>query len=83
MVSRARPTSSDIVTGTSRIAPTSTSPDAAAPRASGGGHEQEGEDIAVLELPLDEAYAMAMDGRIDDAKTILLIQAAALKRHER
>jgi nudix-type nucleoside diphosphatase (YffH/AdpP family) len=57
--------------------------DAAAPRASGGGHEQEGEDIAVLELPLDEAYAMAMDGRIDDAKTILLIQAAALKRHER
>jgi nudix-type nucleoside diphosphatase (YffH/AdpP family) len=50
------------------------------PRAAGGGHEHEGEDIAVLELPLDEAYAMATDGRIDDAKTILLIQAARLGR---
>jgi hypothetical protein len=54
--------------------------DAAAPRAAGGGHAHEGEDIATLELPLDEAYAMAMDGRIDDAKTILLIQAAKLTR---
>jgi nudix-type nucleoside diphosphatase (YffH/AdpP family) len=54
--------------------------DATAPRAAGGGHEHEGEDIAVLELPLDEAYAMATDGRIDDAKTILLIQAAKLNR---
>jgi len=53
--------------------------DSAAPRAAGGGHEHEGEDIAVLEIGLDEAYAMVTDGRIDDAKTIMLIQAAKLR----
>jgi nudix-type nucleoside diphosphatase (YffH/AdpP family) len=40
----------------------------------GGGAEDEGEDIEVLELPLDEALAMSRDGRIRDAKTILLLQ---------
>ena len=40
----------------------------------GGGAEDEGEDIEVLEMPLDEALAMARDGRIVDAKTILLLQ---------
>lgn len=54
--------------------------DSTAPRAAGGGHAHEGEDIAVLETGLDEAYAMAQDGQIDDAKTILLIQAAVLGR---
>ncbi len=45
---------------------------------SGGGLHAEGEDIEVLELPFDEALAMANDGRIVDAKTIMLLQYAAL-----
>jgi nudix-type nucleoside diphosphatase (YffH/AdpP family) len=52
--------------------------DSTAPREKGGGHEDEGEDIEVLELPLDEAYAMIAGGGIVDAKTILLLQAAKL-----
>lgn len=35
---------------------------------------EEGEDIEVLEMPLDEALAGIADGRIVDAKTIILIQ---------
>jgi nudix-type nucleoside diphosphatase (YffH/AdpP family) len=46
--------------------------------AAGGGLEHEGEDIEVLELPFDEALAMVGDGRIRDAKTIMLLQHAAL-----
>ena len=45
----------------------------------GGGNPDEGEDIEVLELPIDEALAMIADGRIVDAKTIMLLQYAALK----
>ena len=44
----------------------------------GGGLADEGEDIEVLELPFDEALAMIGDGRIADAKTIMLLQHAAL-----
>jgi nudix-type nucleoside diphosphatase (YffH/AdpP family) len=44
----------------------------------GGGLAHEGEDIEVLELPIDEALAMIADGRIADAKTIMLLQYAAL-----
>ncbi|MBV9046530.1 MAG: NUDIX domain-containing protein [Alphaproteobacteria bacterium] len=44
----------------------------------GGGIAEEGEDIAVLELSFDEAYAMIGDGRIVDAKTIMLLQYAKL-----
>jgi nudix-type nucleoside diphosphatase (YffH/AdpP family) len=44
----------------------------------GGGVHQEGEDIGVLELGFDEAMAMLGDGRIADAKTIMLLQYAAL-----
>jgi nudix-type nucleoside diphosphatase (YffH/AdpP family) len=44
----------------------------------GGGIASEGEDIEVLELPVDEALAMIADGRIVDAKTIMLLQYAAL-----
>jgi nudix-type nucleoside diphosphatase (YffH/AdpP family) len=47
--------------------------------AAGGGLEHEGEDIEVLELPFDEALAMVADGRIRDAKTIMLLQHAALQ----
>jgi nudix-type nucleoside diphosphatase (YffH/AdpP family) len=46
---------------------------------SGGGIADEGEDIEVLELPIDQALAMVADGRIADAKTIMLLQYAALK----
>jgi len=43
----------------------------------GGGLASEGEDIEVLEFPIDQALAIA-DGRIVDAKTIMLLQYAAL-----
>ncbi|MER6677461.1 NUDIX domain-containing protein [Streptomyces sp. NPDC000983] len=45
----------------------------------GGGLEEDGEDIEVLELPFTEALAMTRDGRITDGKTILLLQWAALE----
>jgi nudix-type nucleoside diphosphatase (YffH/AdpP family) len=45
---------------------------------SGGGNASEGEDIEVLEMPIDQATAMVGDGRIVDAKTIMLLQYAAL-----
>ncbi|WP_374307529.1 NUDIX domain-containing protein [Methylocella sp.] len=46
--------------------------------AEGGGVADEGEDIEVLEAPLDEALAMIERGEIVDAKTILLLQYARL-----
>jgi nudix-type nucleoside diphosphatase (YffH/AdpP family) len=45
---------------------------------SGGGIADEGEDIEVLELPIEQALAMIGDGRIADAKTTMLLQYAAL-----
>jgi nudix-type nucleoside diphosphatase (YffH/AdpP family) len=42
----------------------------------GGGLAGEGEDIDVLELPFAQAVAMMADGRICDAKTIILLQYA-------
>ena len=54
--------------------------DSTAPRASGGGHAHEGEDIEVLEPTLDEALAMVARGEIIDMKTVLLLQAAKLTR---
>lgn len=53
--------------------------DATAPRAKGGGHESEGEDIIVLEMTLDEGLAMIASGEIIDMKTIALLQAAKLE----
>ena len=44
----------------------------------GGGLEQEGEDIEVLEIHLDEAMNMVANGTIRDAKTILLVQYVKL-----
>jgi nudix-type nucleoside diphosphatase (YffH/AdpP family) len=52
--------------------------DAAMRVSDGGGLADEGEDIEVVELSIDEALAMIPDGRIVDAKTILLLQYAAL-----
>jgi nudix-type nucleoside diphosphatase (YffH/AdpP family) len=45
----------------------------------GGGIEEEGEDIEVVELPFDDALDMIDDGRIADAKTVMLLQWAALR----
>ena len=51
----------------------------AADKVSGGGGEaHEGEDIAVLEIPLDDALAQVAGGLICDAKTIMLLQYAKL-----
>ncbi len=44
----------------------------------GGGTFEEGEDIEVLELGFDAAMAMVEAGTIRDAKTIMLLQYAAL-----
>ena len=48
-------------------------------KSAGGGNVAEGEDIAVLEVDLDEALAMIDAGTIRDGKTIMLLQYAALK----
>ena len=53
--------------------------DSSASRKKGGGDESEGEDIAVLEMPLEEALAMIARGEIVDMKTITLLQTAALQ----
>jgi nudix-type nucleoside diphosphatase (YffH/AdpP family) len=44
----------------------------------GGGEAHEGEDIEVLELPLGRALAMIASGEIEDGKTIMLLQHAAM-----
>lgn len=46
----------------------------------GGGQVEEGEDIEVLHIPLNEALAMVRSGAIADAKTIMLLQHLALNR---
>ncbi len=46
----------------------------------GGGLEDEQEDLEVVELPFAEAMEMVAAGEIVDAKTIMLLQWAALKR---
>jgi GDP-mannose pyrophosphatase NudK len=45
----------------------------------GGGLKEEGEQIEVLEVPFDEALDMITRGDIVDAKTVILLQYAALK----
>jgi nudix-type nucleoside diphosphatase (YffH/AdpP family) len=52
--------------------------DAASKVTSGGGVQAEGEDIEVLELPFAEALGMIASGEIQDGKTIMLLQYAAL-----
>lgn len=44
----------------------------------GGGCHEEGEDIEVVELGFDQAMALVAAGEIIDAKTIMLLQYAAL-----
>jgi nudix-type nucleoside diphosphatase (YffH/AdpP family) len=45
----------------------------------GGGLAEEGEDIEVVELPFRRALDMVATGEIADAKTIMLLQWAALR----
>ncbi len=46
----------------------------------GGGLIEDGEEIQVLEIPFADALRMIETGEIADAKTIMLLQHAALKR---
>ena len=46
--------------------------------ATGGGNFNEGEDIEVLEITLDNALEMVGRGEIQDGKTIMLLQYAKL-----
>lgn len=52
--------------------------DASMRLSAGGGARDEGEDIEVMELTVDEALQMIQDGRICDGKTVMLVQYAAL-----
>ncbi|WP_426482596.1 GDP-mannose pyrophosphatase NudK [Chryseobacterium sp. R2ACT005] len=45
----------------------------------GGGLEEEGENIEVLELPFEESLTMIDTGEIKDAKTIMLLQHLRMK----
>ncbi|WP_027372578.1 GDP-mannose pyrophosphatase NudK [Chryseobacterium sp. UNC8MFCol] len=47
--------------------------------AEGGGLEEEGENIEVLELDFEKALAMIDSGEINDAKTIILLQHLRIK----
>jgi nudix-type nucleoside diphosphatase (YffH/AdpP family) len=49
----------------------------------GGGMVEEGEDIEVLEMPLDEALAAIQSGLIQDGKTVMLLQHVTLKELQR
>ncbi|NBH02204.1 NUDIX domain-containing protein [Amycolatopsis sp. SID8362] len=50
-----------------------------ADRGAGGGIAEEGEDIEVVELRFEDALKMIGTGEIADAKTIMLLQWAALQ----
>ena len=53
--------------------------DASQQTGDGGGVKEEGEDIEVVEMTWSDALAAIESGEIADAKTIMLIQYAALK----
>jgi nudix-type nucleoside diphosphatase (YffH/AdpP family) len=48
----------------------------------GGGHEDEHENIHVVEIGLDALYAMVMAGTLEDAKTLTLAQALIIRHPE-
>lgn len=43
-----------------------------------GGLREEGEEVEIMDIPLTQALDMIRDGRIRDAKTVILLQYAAL-----
>jgi nudix-type nucleoside diphosphatase (YffH/AdpP family) len=48
----------------------------------GGGVDGEGEDLEIVEMPIDEAYGLIATGGIVDAKTIMMLQWLMLNRAE-
>jgi nudix-type nucleoside diphosphatase (YffH/AdpP family) len=48
----------------------------------GGGVDGEGEDIEIVEIPIDEAYSLIATGGITDSKTIMMLQWLMLHRSE-
>ncbi len=54
--------------------------DGAARVQKGGGLPEEGEDIEVVELPIERALEMLATGEIRDAKAIIALQQLALRR---
>jgi GDP-mannose pyrophosphatase NudK len=46
----------------------------------GGGHEEEQENIEVIEIPFTKALRMVDSGEIKDAKTIMLLQYAQINK---
>ena len=46
----------------------------------GGGLDNEGEDIEVLEIPFKEAIKMLNNGEIVDTRTIVLLQYAIIHK---
>ena len=48
----------------------------------GGGLDHEGEDIEIVEMPLDELFAITRSGALLDAKTAILVQALMLREKE-
>jgi nudix-type nucleoside diphosphatase (YffH/AdpP family) len=57
--------------------------DSASRVGNGGGNAQEGEDIGVIEIAIEEALGMIERGEIRDGKTIILLQYAALHLFDR
>lgn len=47
-------------------------------KSKGGGLDEEGEEIEVVELDFDQAYSMIKTGEIKDSKTIMLLQYAKI-----
>ncbi|TPW29729.1 NUDIX hydrolase [Martelella alba] len=48
--------------------------------AEGGGLDEENEDLEIVTIGFDEAIAMVVSGEIVDAKTVILLQWAAMNR---
>ena len=51
-------------------------------RAQGGGNPHEGERIEIVAVPLKNLFAMARRGEIEDAKTLVLVQALMIEALE-
>ena len=65
---------------TERVACFAARVDATKREGTGGGVDGEGEDIEIVEMPIDDAYGLVATGGIVDAKTIMLLQWLMLNR---
>jgi len=45
----------------------------------GGGLDEEGEYLEVIEIPFEDAFGMIADGQIRDARTVILLQHLKIK----